>query len=245
MIAFRRKRYDLIYMLLPLVFLVILFGALGFDRNIAILVAVTTIMSLCGIVYRNHRVYSRVLFILYFPFYLCYSFSIAFVAPICHDTLCGFLIPILGSWFHYILLSNLYHYIKKKHFYIRLIPVVVVFAIYLPVMFVLSAQVMSVIPALIMLSISLIAIVVFMRVKSLTTLWRYSCYFTFLNSCFAVVLSYFIVILPNHNIGFVLCSYLMSYSILSARIIKEIANERNVLILKSATSFVSGYFKRL
>ena len=34
--------------------------------------------------------------------------------------------------------------------------------------------------ALIMLGISLIALVVFMRVKSLTTLWRYSCYNIFL-----------------------------------------------------------------
>ena len=99
-------------------------------------------------------------------------------------------------------------------------------------MFVLSTQVMPEVLALIMLGISLIALVVFMRVKSLTTLWRYSCYNIFFNSCFAVVLSYFIVILPNHNIGFVFCSYLMSYSILSVRIIKEIANERGILFAK-------------
>ena len=120
---------------------------------------------------------------------------------------------------------SLYHYI-------RLIPVVAIFAIYLPVMYVLTTQVMPEVLALIMLGISLIALVVFMRVKSLTTLWRYSCYNIFLNSCFAVVLSYFIVILPNHNIGFVFCSYLMSYSILSVRIIKEIANERGILFAK-------------
>lgn len=245
MIAFRKKKYDFVFILLPLVFLVLLSNVLKFDSAIVVLFISTVLLTLCSIVFRSHKRKSRVLFVLYFPFYLYYSFSLAIFTPICHDTLGGLLIPIFGSWFHYILLSNFYHYIKKKNFYIRLTPVVVIFAIYLPVMFVLSAQAMSVIPALIMLSISLIALIVFLCVKRLTTLWRYSCYYTFLNSCFAVVLSYFIVILPNHNIGFVLCSYLMSYSILSAQIIKKIANDRNVLILKSATSFISGYFKRL
>ena len=232
MITFRKKKYDLFFILLPLVFLVLLSGVLKFNSAIVVLFISTALLTLCSIVFRSHKRISRILFVLYFPFYLYYSFSLAISAPICHDSLCGLFIPIFGSWFHYILLSNLYHYIRKKNRYIRLIPVVAIFAIYLPVMYVLTTQVMPEVLALIMLGISLIALVVFMRVKSLTTLWRYSCYNIFFNSCFAVVLSYFIVILPNHNIGFVFCSYLMSYSILSVRIIKEIANESGILFAK-------------
>lgn len=234
MIAFRRKKYDLIYILLPLVFLILILlsNALYFGCHIITLLILSTTMSLCGIIFRSHRVISKILFILYFPFYLYYSFSLAISAPICHDTLGGIFIPILGCWFHYILLSNLYHYLKKKNKYIRMIPVFAIYSIYLSVMYILSSQVISEMPALVLLCITLIAFVVFVCAKSVSLLWRYSCYWTFINSCFAVVISYPIVILPNHNIGFVLCSYLMSFSILSVRIIKEIANERNVLTMK-------------
>ncbi len=238
MIVFRRKEYDLAFILLPLVFLIITSCTFTLDCYSAVLFILTTLMTLCGVAFRRHRKISRILFLLYFPFYLFYSISLALLAPICRISL-GVFIPLLGCFFHYFLLSNMYDRFLRKKIgckyisYIKLIPVVLVYSIYLSIMFILSAQLLSEILAIIVLGISLFAFIVFICSKRDSKLCRLCCYWTFFNFCISVLLSYFIIVWPNPNIGFVLCSYMMSYAILSTRIVKEIANERHLLVVKT------------
>lgn len=231
MIVFRKKIYDLVFISIPLIILTLLSYTLNISYCSVILFFSTILLTLFGILFRRHKKISKLFVLLYFFFFPYYSFSLAFMSPICHTTI-GVFIPLIGSFFHYMLLSNMYHYIKRnkiasKYAYsIKLIPVIVIYAIYLFVMFMLSSQAISEIPTLFMFSISLITFIIFLCNKSISILWKFSYYWTYVNFCFAVVLSFFIIAWPNPNFGFVLCSFLMSYSILSARIIKDIAKEK-------------------
>ncbi len=55
MITFRKKKYDLFFILLPLAFLVLLSGVLKFNSAIVVLFISTALLTLCSIVFRSHK----------------------------------------------------------------------------------------------------------------------------------------------------------------------------------------------